>query len=551
MNPSPDEPRRTLRPCGGRWWRRVLFGLGALAALVVIFYAEEDWRGQRDWNQYRQAIEARGESLDLKFYIPKPVPDDQNFAASPMMRSLLQPDYSLLTNDLYTQVDGYISETNFTKVRGYRHFLDLVAWQMASVANQTGELKRELEASLRPGRYGSAHSNRVNPSRRPNFESDKTDLADRAAAAPAVLEGMKPDEAAFNALRVASARPYSRFPIQYNLEDASNIPLPHLSRIQEICWRLNLIACAELAAGQTDKALTDVKLTLDLADSIKTEPFLISYLERVACFQLAIQPVWEGLAEHGWTELQMQELEARFQCYDFPADMDQALKRAQGSGSQLIDEVKKEGLGLAEYFGVDLVLDIDLSDPHKRFLNAIGRIMPAGWYDQERLKYYTASDELMKGVIVLSEEKVSPSQLASNYAKLNRQFPDPELPTSVSAILHHEVIMPHLLVSLSKLPIKAARPQIAANQAAIACALERYRLANGHFPETLNALTPQFISRLPNDVITGQPYQYRRTEDGQFILYSVGWNEKDDGGVPGQTLFDQTQGDWVWAYPTP
>ena len=25
--------------------------------------------------------------------------------------------------------------------------------------------------------------------------------------------------------------------------------------------------------------------------------------------------------------------------------------------------------------------------------------------------------------------------------------------------------------------------------------------------------------------------------------HSVGWNEKDDGGVPGKTV---TEGDWVW-----
>jgi hypothetical protein len=99
------------------------------------------------------------------------------------------------------------------------------------------------------------------------------------------------------------------------------------------------------------------------------------------------------------------------------------------------------------------------------------------------------------------------------------------------------------------LPAKTAIAQTCANQAAIACALERCRLANGQFPGKLEALLPQFISRLPNDVITSQPYKYRRTDDGQFILYSVGWNEKDDGGVPGKTLFDLTQGDWVWSYP--
>jgi hypothetical protein len=44
--------------------------------------------------------------------------------------------------------------------------------------------------------------------------------------------------------------------------------------------------------------------------------------------------------------------------------------------------------------------------------------------------------------------------------------------------------------------------------------------------------------------------QYKSTGDGQFTLYSVGWNEKDDGGkrVLNQqgNATDPTQGDWVW-----
>lgn len=62
-------------------------------------------------------------------------------------------------------------------------------------------------------------------------------------------------------------------------------------------------------------------------------------------------------------------------------------------------------------------------------------------------------------------------------------------------------------------------------------------------------LVPQFIEKLPPDVIGGQPLHYRRTEDGKFLLYSVGWNEIDDGGKaaskkdgPG----DFQGQDWVW-----
>jgi hypothetical protein len=96
--------------------------------------------------------------------------------------------------------------------------------------------------------------------------------------------------------------------------------------------------------------------------------------------------------------------------------------------------------------------------------------------------------------------------------------------------------------------------QSSVDLARVACALERYRLVHGEFPETLDALAPQFIEKLPHDVINGQPLHYRRTNGGQFILYSVGWNEKDDGGVVeirgSDGWVDIEKGDWVWRYPS-
>ena len=88
--------------------------------------------------------------------------------------------------------------------------------------------------------------------------------------------------------------------------------------------------------------------------------------------------------------------------------------------------------------------------------------------------------------------------------------------------------------------------------ARIACALERFRLARGEYPASLDVLAPQFITKLPHDIIGGQPLKYRRSDDGQFVLYSVGWNEKDDGGQVELTesgRVDMDKGDWVWRYP--
>jgi hypothetical protein len=94
-----------------------------------------------------------------------------------------------------------------------------------------------------------------------------------------------------------------------------------------------------------------------------------------------------------------------------------------------------------------------------------------------------------------------------------------------------------------------ARTQTFVNEAQIVCALERYRLAHGEYPE---ALAPQFIEKLPHDIIGGKPLHYRRTNSGRFLLYSVGWNETDDGGHIALTKGgseDREHGDWVWHYP--
>jgi hypothetical protein len=100
---------------------------------------------------------------------------------------------------------------------------------------------------------------------------------------------------------------------------------------------------------------------------------------------------------------------------------------------------------------------------------------------------------------------------------------------------------------------KFAHAQEAVDLAQVAIALERYRLAHSEYPESLAVLSPQFIAKLPHDIINDQPLHYRRTSDGQFVLYSVGWNETDDGGEIGPNKYgtaDISKGDWVWRYPS-
>jgi hypothetical protein len=104
---------------------------------------------------------------------------------------------------------------------------------------------------------------------------------------------------------------------------------------------------------------------------------------------------------------------------------------------------------------------------------------------------------------------------------------------------------------------KLALSQSGVQEVAVACALERYRLAHNRLPDTLNSLVPQFLASVPRDVIDGQLLRYRRTAADQFVLYSIGWNERDDGGQIAwkkdePRKQDIEAGDWVWfSQPQP
>jgi len=515
--------------------RRVLITLAWVVSLIALYYGIADWRGRHAWNEYRQKYEANVAPLEPQAYIPKLIPDSENFAATPFVQSWMRygTEYdtnSLFDHDAWSKVAVMIGGP--AKPTSTRHFQDLVAWQEAFAAVGSSDKK--------PTQYSC---------------SDKLDFASRAQAAPAVLQGLRDDEAALEELRQASARPDARYPVVYNMENPWAIRVPYLARIKNTSVRLELKACAELAAGKNEDALDDVKLMFYLADSVKNEPLLISYLVRIACVQIDIQPVWEGLAEHRWTDAQLQQLQARLESRNFLADLSGPSHAERACGVWTVDLLKKNGLGLL----IDLANMFNHSSsqsPNRLILDMLGRIIPAGWYDQEKLNYCQRCDDEFQGSMDEASKKVFPGQVAANAAKTGAFAKDNglfALGTAAQgpwhAVIHHEVFATMMSPALGRLPIKAATAQTAADQAAIACALERYRLANGQFPENLQALVPRFIARLPNDVITGESFKYRRTDDGRFILYSVGWNEKDDGGVPGKTMFDETEGDWVWEYP--
>ncbi len=80
--------------------------------------------------------------------------------------------------------------------------------------------------------------------------------------------------------------------------------------------------------------------------------------------------------------------------------------------------------------------------------------------------------------------------------------------------------------------------------------LEEYREKQGRYPESLGELVPRYLPTMPLDYSTGGPLRYK-LKDGKPLLYGLGLDGKDDGGVRGDEKDRYRvpeKGDWV-LYP--
>jgi hypothetical protein len=59
--------------------------------------------------------------------------------------------------------------------------------------------------------------------------------------------------------------------------------------------------------------------------------------------------------------------------------------------------------------------------------------------------------------------------------------------------------------------------------------IRAYQIAEGRLPESLNDLCPRYFSSVPVDPFSGAALIYRRVDD-TYVLYSVGLDQKDNGG---------------------
>jgi hypothetical protein len=498
-------------------WRRTLFVLACFAALIVLFCLEEDWRGWRTWSHFQRTWEAKGERFDRASVVPPGVPDDQNFALTPIVASTYACWIDRTGHDVQPRNTNVVSRLQFDVGDLSRTNLATGSWAKSTLTDF-----RPLQAYYRAL---AAKTNLFPATPRPQ------------SPAADVLLALSKFDSRVEELRAAGHLPESRFPLEYDRELPAAMLLPHLASLKSTAQLLQLRALAELQNGESQKALADARLLVRVAESVRTEPILISQLVRIAILQTALQPVYEGLAGHRWSDAQLAELDALLAPVDF----------LTGYRTAMRGEIVFMQIGSIQYQRrhPERMFTWDDAERGKPAAAAqLLRLIPSGWYYQNQYRCVRTMDEYFLPAVDARQRTVSPALVREAEQVLEAE---------TSRTTPYNVMEKMLIPALSKAAMKFGYAQSATDLARTAVALERYRLAHGSLPESLDALVPQFMPSVPRDVIGGGPLKYRREADGQFVLYSIGWNATDDGGtvVCHKTFAkpDTAQGDWVWKYP--
>jgi len=231
--------------------------------------------------------------------------------------------------------------------------------------------------------------------------------------------------------------------------------------------------------------------------------------------------LFEGLARHAWDDAQLHHMEAALATADMLAVTVNCYRMERADFLQTTLYVQRNDITLP-YGYDDRVASINLL-LHGR---------PKGWWDLDRRADSRANQDLIDA-IDLTRRTVRP--------------PTDPLPESEVAKLVNVIAMPLTTIAFPVIAngvAKAARAEADVRLARLALRLEEYRLAHGQYPEELTNL-PDLPPHLNQEVLNEDPLRYWRKGEG-YLLYSTGWNQKDDGGVLDA---DPKQGDWVWPSP--
>lgn len=321
---------------------------------------------------------------------------------------------------------------------------------------------------------------------------------------------------AMSALRKASLKPHAVFGVRWDLGPSALFP--HYAKMRA-ATRV-IVQKANLAAydGDMAEALDWHATILRMSRHVIDEPTMIADLVAIAMQSMSFRELKHLLRDHEAPPGAADELDRALAGLDMQAALKHALIGNRALGLQCFDVAYENPVAFMQQSGG--------SGTGFEAFAAIGRVF--GPMKKADMLTYLRS---MREAISLAERP----------ARVGRVRAD-ALIDEIESLQFWQAPVTKMLGPALVARAGSKTDQAVANitMCRLVLALKAHRRDIGAYPASLSGLQPALGWTIPDDPFSGKPYVYRRQEEG-FILYSLGQNETDDGGM---SEYDPQTGEW-------
>ena len=326
------------------------------------------------------------------------------------------------------------------------------------------------------------------------------------------LKGMLDQDIVARALWIVeqgTRRHSCRFDLDYDA--GIYILLRHVADLRHFARILGAKACLEAQSGHFDSAWDAVQIQLRLGDALRTEPLVISQVVRIAIVRISCETI-KKLCEIELPDVQQSaDLSEMLKSFD---DVRPIVRAADGDrllcGEWAFRLPKRELLKQHDLFDEEWPNDV---------LTVLGVCFKPVF-----LAYHTSYLRIMHESTKMLEGASAAEQFIKREGRgLARSL----VPAMARVKAIHQTMQAEIRITRAGI------------------ALLRDKQTQGAFPQTLAGFEQADVK----DPFSSAPLIYRSSAD-DFILYSIGDDEKDNGGSPRLGKQDK---DWdiVWQYPSP
>jgi hypothetical protein len=560
-----DKSTRTVR------WLAPLVVVGIVLLFLALLFLEENWRGEVVWRRTKKALEDKGEILDWNHYLPTPPPNERNMMKVPgMSETFIKGNTGgLRISAVPSQGRGgsnYIRYGEIEVVKDPdRAMMPLATLRTNATAQRTlaryfagRGLNSPYGFYLTERRPGSETNRALIFSRGPveakefenkegflKFAPDKVEQVGSNTFALVLHQGLcygaeeylawsASHSNLFAMLDKAAKRPECWLPGDYSIPFSA--PIANFINIRTAAQLLGSRVQAFLLLDRPDEAYADLQRIDTLNRIVSAKPqTLVAAMINVAVTGLQISVISDGFAMGSWRERHWRGfIEANSRRQLLPQVVESLRSGERAGVLRLIEQLATDG--------GRRVVEQDVA---MKSMATFFSVSPRGWAPLNAAFYARAVQEQIEALE--SGPMANPQRIKRMNDEMIADLENSRAPTRMIARI--------AVINLYKAAQTTSKNQNAINQLVIASALELFRQRKGEYPHTLAELSPEFLERIPNDVVLAKALRYEKRKNGEYALYSIGWNGADDlapllanPDLPIREIFESKPDpdDWIW-----